>query len=77
MYRTVQAVWRTDLVPLLDDIRSWLEHNGYSPVSLITRKETLHIVTIQIDFNYIDTAKAFTKSFQGWELFPAMVSVLG
>jgi hypothetical protein len=77
MYRIVEAVRQSDLASLLDDMCSWLEHNGCGSVSLTTRKETLDIVTIQIDFNYLDLAVAFTKVFQGWELFPTSVSVLG
>jgi hypothetical protein len=65
MYRIVEAVWQSELASLLDDIRWWLEHNGCSAASLITRKETLDIVTIQIDFNYPDLAMAFATAFQG------------
>ena len=77
MYRIVEAVRQSDVASLLDDICLWLEHHGCSSVSLMTRKETLDIATIQIDFNYLDLAIAFTKAFQGWGLFPALVSVLG
>jgi GrpB-like predicted nucleotidyltransferase (UPF0157 family) len=76
MYRIVEAVRQSDLASLLDDIRSWLEHNGCSSVPLMTRKETVDIITIQIDFNYLDLAEAFIKAFQGWGLFPTLVSAL-
>jgi hypothetical protein len=76
MYRIIKAVRQSDLAPLLDDIRSWLEHYGCSSVSLMTRKETLDIVTIQVDFKYWHLALAFIKAFQGWGLFPALVSAL-
>ena len=76
MYRIVEAVRQADLASLLDDIRSWLEHNGCSSVSLTTRKETLDIVTIQLDFKYWLLAEAFVKVFEGWGLFPALVSAL-
>ena len=77
MYRIIHAVRQSDLVSLLDEMHLWLEHYGCRFASLVTRKETSEIVTIQMDFNYWDLAEAFAKAFQGWGLFPALVVVLG
>ncbi len=77
MYRIVQAVWKTDLASILDDIRSWLEHHGCSAASLIIEVETMTIATVQVDFNYLDLAVAFAKAFQGQGPSPPLVSALG
>jgi hypothetical protein len=74
MYRVIEAVRQTDLARLLKDIRSWLEHSGYKFRYLTTKKETFDIVVIEIAFNSLDLAEAFVRAFQGWALFPPMVS---
>ncbi len=73
MYHIVEAVRQTDLDSLLDDIRSWLDHNKCSSVRVVTRRETADIAAVQVEFDCSDLAEAFTKAFQGWALFPALV----
>jgi hypothetical protein len=77
VYRIVQAVRQTDLASVLEDINSWLERYGCGLIFPIIERETLDIVTIQIDLNCLELAEAFTRAFQGLGLFPAIVSVLG
>jgi hypothetical protein len=73
MYRIVEAVRQTDLDTLLDDMRSWLEHNGCDSVHVTTRKETAGIAVVQVEFDRSDLAEAFTEVFEAWGLFPALV----
>lgn len=74
MYLVAQAVRQTDLTRLLKDIRLWLEYSGYDFYYLTTKQETFDIVVIEMSFNNPDLAEAFISAFQGWALFPPMVS---
>src|ERR1051325_11662855 len=74
MYRIIEAVRQADLASLLDDIRSWLDHNGCSSDALTTETETLSIAAIKIAFDRIEMAEAFTEAFQGSAIFPALIS---
>src|ERR1044071_8876122 len=74
MYRIIEAVRQAELASVLDDIRSWLRHNGCSSDSLTTEKETLSIAAIKVDFDCIELAEAFTEAFQGSAIFPALIS---
>jgi hypothetical protein len=74
MYRVSEAVRQADLARLLKDIQLWLEHNGCDSGLLITKKETFDIVIVELLLSDRCLAEGFVRDFQGWALFPAMIS---
>lgn len=74
MYHVAEAVRQTDLARVLRDIYLWLDHNRCSSDCLVIKKETFNIVVIEVSFDKLDLAEAFIKDFQGWALFPAIIS---
>jgi hypothetical protein len=74
MYRVVEAVRQTDLARLLNDIHSWLDHSRCSFDCLSIERETFDIIVIELAFDNLDIAKDFVRAFQGWALFPPIIS---
>lgn len=76
MYHIIEAVRQTDLTRFLKDIHLWLDHYGYSSECLAINKQTTDIILVEVSFNNLDLAKDFVRAFEGWALFPAIISEL-
>ena len=74
MYCVTEAIRQADLAHLLKDIHLWFDHNKCNSLCLSIKEETFDIVIIEASFNKLALAEAFVKAFEGWGLFPAMIS---
>ena len=69
----VEAVVRqTDVSSLLEDMRSWLDHNGFNTLRLAISRKTSSFALITVNFRDAKLAGIFESMFGGAALHIAL-----
>jgi hypothetical protein len=67
------VVRQTDAPSLLDDMRSWLDHNGFNTLRLGISRKTAALALITVKFRDAKLAGAFASMFGGAAVHTALV----